>query len=215
MLNFSLSRFVHVLSFSSFSCSRDVFSSFSCPRHLANSSSRIYCVLAIYSRKLAFSYSRIRVFFTFSLIILANSPRTREYEGTRIRGETNQPPYSERGAAVILCIMSVYHVYDSQQTQNICITFIKRRPNVFDVGPTLSNVIQMFCVYWSVLFSPSKRKTSSTLDQHCINGTQMFCVCWGVSAATLITSQGSDTVTSIFKCNSSNTIKSLRLLKMP
>ena len=31
---------------------------------------------------------------------------------------------------------------------------------------------------------------------------------------TLTTSQGSDTVTSIFKCNSSNTIKSLRLLKM-
>ena len=24
-----------------------------------------------------------------------------------------------------------------QQTQNICITFIQRRPNVFDVGPTL------------------------------------------------------------------------------
>ena len=31
---------------------------------------------------------------------------------------------------------------------------------------------------------------------------------------TLMTSQGSDTVTSIFKCNSSNTIKSLRQLKM-
>ena len=31
---------------------------------------------------------------------------------------------------------------------------------------------------------------------------------------TLITSQGSDTVTSIFKCNNPNTIKSLRLLKM-
>ena len=25
----------------------------------------------------------------------------------------------------------------SQQTQNFCITFIQRRPNVFDVGPTL------------------------------------------------------------------------------
>ena len=25
----------------------------------------------------------------------------------------------------------------TQQTQNICITFVKRRPNVFDVGPTL------------------------------------------------------------------------------
>ena len=35
----------------------------------------IFHVLADYSRKLAFS------------------PRTREYEGTRIRGETNQPPY--------------------------------------------------------------------------------------------------------------------------
>ena len=31
---------------------------------------------------------------------------------------------------------------------------------------------------------------------------------------TLMTSLGSDTVTSIFKCNSSNTITSLRLLKM-
>ena len=33
-------------------------------------------------------------------------------------------------------------------------------------------------------------------------------------SSTLITSPGSDTVTSIFKCNSSKTIKSLRLLKM-
>ena len=35
----------------------------------------------------------------------------------------------------------------AQQTQNICITFIQHRPNVFDVGPTLYKVIQMFCVY--------------------------------------------------------------------
>ena len=37
----------------------------------------------------------------------------------------------------------------SQQTQNICITFIQRRPNVFDVGPTLykcyTNVV---CLLW-------------------------------------------------------------------
>ena len=26
---------------------------------------------------------------------------------------------------------------NTQQTQNICITFVQRRPNVFDVGPTL------------------------------------------------------------------------------
>ena len=38
--------------------------------------------------------------------------------------------------------------YMSQQTQNICITFIQRRPSVFDVGPALYKIIQMFCVYW-------------------------------------------------------------------
>ena len=36
----------------------------------------------------------------------------------------------------------------AQQTQNICITFIQRRPNIFYVGPTLHKVIQMFCVNW-------------------------------------------------------------------
>ena len=34
-----------------------------------------------------------------------------------------------------------------QQTQNICITFVQRRPNVFDVGPTLykcyTNVLRL------------------------------------------------------------------------
>ena len=32
--------------------------------------------------------------------------------------------------------------------QDICMTFMKCRPSVFDVGPTLHKVIQMFCVYW-------------------------------------------------------------------
>ena len=31
--------------------------------------------------------------------------------------------------------LQVYNT--SQQTQNFCITFVQRRPNVFDVGPTL------------------------------------------------------------------------------
>ena len=46
----------------------------------------------------------------------------------------------------------------AQQTQHICITFIQRRPNVFDVGPTLYKVIQMFCVHWDV--NTSLRSTS-------------------------------------------------------
>ena len=36
----------------------------------------------------------------------------------------------------------------AMQTQNICITFIQRQPNVFDVGPALYKVIHMFCVRW-------------------------------------------------------------------
>ena len=36
----------------------------------------------------------------------------------------------------------------TQQTQDICMTFMQCRPNVFDAGPTLHKVIQMFCVYW-------------------------------------------------------------------
>ena len=34
----------------------------------------------------------------------------------------------------------------AQQTQDICMTFMQCRPNVFDVGPTLHKIIQMFCV---------------------------------------------------------------------
>ena len=33
-----------------------------------------------------------------------------------------------------------------QRTQNMCITCIQRRPNVFDVGPTLNTYFTMFCV---------------------------------------------------------------------
>ena len=42
-----------------------------------------------------------------------------------------------------------------QQTQNICITFIQRRPNVFDVRQHCIIVIQMFCVVRLVYRKPS------------------------------------------------------------
>ena len=32
----------------------------------------------------------------------------------------------------------------TQQTQHICITFVQRRPNVFDVGPTLYKCYTIF-----------------------------------------------------------------------
>ena len=34
----------------------------------------------------------------------------------------------------------------SQQTQNICIAFVQRRPNVEDVGPTLYKMLYKFSV---------------------------------------------------------------------
>ena len=42
---------------------------------------------------------------------------------------------------------------NAQQTQDICITFIQRRPNVFDVAPTLHKVIQMFLVFTGSIFT--------------------------------------------------------------
>ena len=39
----------------------------------------------------------------------------------------------------------------SQKTQNICITFVQRRPNVEDVGPTLYKCYADVCVCWAVL----------------------------------------------------------------
>ena len=40
----------------------------------------------------------------------------------------------------------------SQQTQNVFITFVQRRPNVFDVGPTLYKCYKkMFCIYWGIV----------------------------------------------------------------
>ena len=38
----------------------------------------------------------------------------------------------------------------TQQTQNICITFVQRRPNVFAVVQHCINFIQMSCVCWNV-----------------------------------------------------------------
>ena len=35
----------------------------------------------------------------------------------------------------------------SQRTQNICITIVQRRPNVFDVGPTLYKMLYKYLVF--------------------------------------------------------------------
>ena len=40
------------------------------------------------------------------------------------------------------------YVVSVKQTQNICITFIQRRPNVFDAGPTLYKCYTNFSVGW-------------------------------------------------------------------
>ena len=46
-------------------------------------------------------------------------------------------------------IFSMYPDYSGYQwAQNICKTFVQRRPNVEDVGRRCTNVMQMFCVCW-------------------------------------------------------------------
>ena len=56
-------------------------------------------------------------------------------------------------------MFTFYMLSTTQQTQHICMTFIQRRPNVSDVGPTLYEVIQMSCVYWEgTIQSPRHRQ---------------------------------------------------------
>ena len=49
------------------------------------------------------------------------------------------------------CVAFVVCSPYTQQTQSICITFVQRRPNVFDVGPTLykchTNVLFLLGTY--------------------------------------------------------------------
>ena len=100
VLNFSLSRFVHVLAFSHsrilvffmFPLCIIVFCVSSPSRKLASSSSLCSRDLFSQTRVLVFSHPRIFHVLADYFRKLAFSPRTREYEGTRIRGETNQPP---------------------------------------------------------------------------------------------------------------------------
>ena len=45
-------------------------------------------------------------------------------------------------------------LHTTQQTQNICITYIQRRPNVFDIGPALPIMLYTcFMVYTCFMFA--------------------------------------------------------------
>ena len=46
------------------------------------------------------------------------------------------------------CVVFMFPIVSKKIKNCIRITFIQRRPNVFDVGPTLHEVKQTFCVYW-------------------------------------------------------------------
>ena len=56
----------------------------------------------------------------------------------------------------------------AQQTQNICITFVQRRPNVFDVGPTL------YKCYTNVLCLLKERPKTVSLWGY-MGGTNALC----------------------------------------
>ena len=47
----------------------------------------------------------------------------------------NNQPHKLINPVLVARLINV--ILPSQQTQNTCITFVQRRPNVFDVGPTL------------------------------------------------------------------------------
>ena len=55
-----------------------------------------------------------------------------------------------------------------QQTQNICITFVQRRPNVFDVGPTLYNC------YTNVLCLLGRAVGTAQLGIHTVSSRSLY-----------------------------------------
>ena len=50
-----------------------------------------------------------------------------------------------------------------QQTQSICITFVQRRPNVFDVGPTLYKYYKNILCFLGAIFCKAKKLYLVTL----------------------------------------------------
>ena len=57
-------------------------------------------------------------------------------------------------------VVSLQNVFSggtiSQQTQNICIAFVQRRPNVFDVGLTLYKLLTSRKSHFHTLMTPSR-----------------------------------------------------------
>ena len=71
----------------------------------------------------------------------------------------------------------------TKQTQNICISFIQRRPFIQFFHTQLKVITDLFviqkCVYNIYVYHLyNVGPTSSALAQLCINVIQMLCVCW-------------------------------------
>ena len=68
----------------------------------------------------------------------------------------------------------------SQQTQNFCITFVQRRPNVFDVGPTLykcyTNILCLLGYFLNEIanFQMSIWMAICELTSHCNSNTNII-----------------------------------------
>ena len=92
-------------------------------------------------------YSFFRTIIVYSVAIHPAPPSSRESVGRtyKLRRDrqavltTTSAPPPRPWILILKCELTTYHIShpgDSHQTQNICITFIQRRPNVKDVGPT-------------------------------------------------------------------------------
>ena len=57
--------------------------------------------------------------------------------------------------------------YTSQHTENICITFVQRRPNVFDVGPALN---KCYTNVWCLLGGICRKRAVTTTPWPVITG---------------------------------------------
>ena len=55
--------------------------------------------------------------------------------------------------------LALYRDMAAQQTQNICTTFVQRRPNVFDVDPTLYKCyVNILCLLGGLMLRYRRRR---------------------------------------------------------
>ena len=91
---------------------------------------------------------------------------------------------------ILFCVVDT--IIHSQQTQNICITFVQRRPNVFDVDPTLYKYYTKCLLFTRICTKPNSKcdgKSVDSEDEHILENNFKYVDCFDVLNVVLMFAQ--------------------------